>query len=112
MKELGKAARDLSSKLKTFSERINPTPPKQGIADRSAGLQSQVMSAVMGIVRAGVEPINEPARVRYERAKEKLTQFITELNEFFSTEVENYKKKLQESGFSLIKSYQPIEVEK
>ena len=112
MKELGKAARDLSSKLKTFSERINPTPPKQGIADRSAGLQSQVMSAVMGIVRAGVEPINEPARVRYERAKEKLTQFITELNEFFSTEVENYKKKLQESGFTLIKSYQPIEVEK
>jgi len=112
MKELGKATRDLSSKLKTFSERINPTPPKQGIADRSTGLQSQVMSAVMGIVRAGVEPINEPARVRYERAKEKLTQFITELNEFFSTEVENYKKKLQESGFSLIKSYQPIEVEK
>lgn len=112
MKELGQATRALSGKLKEFAERLNPTPPKQGIADRSAGLQSQVMRAVMGIVRAGVEPINEPARVRYERAKKKLTQFISELNEFFSTEVENYKKKLQESGFTLIKSYQPIKIEK
>lgn len=112
MKELMQATRKLEGRLKDFSERLNPTPPKQGIADRSAGLQSQVMRAVMGIVRAGIEPVNEPARVRYEKAKVKLEKFIQELNDFFSTEVTNYQKKLQEAGFSLLKSYQPIEIKK
>jgi len=40
--EIVKAAQELDKKLKAFAEILNPTPPKQGIADRSAGLRSQV----------------------------------------------------------------------
>ncbi|NIM91495.1 MAG: hypothetical protein GTO17_11170 [Candidatus Aminicenantes bacterium] len=111
-KELMKAAKDLEAKLKELSETLNPTPPKQGIADRSAGLSRQVRRAVSMITRAGNEPISQAAKVKYAKVKVKADAFLKKFNEFYKTDVENFKKLLEESGFSLFKPFKPLELEK
>jgi len=109
--DLIKAARELDTKLKEFSETLNPTPPKQGMADRSAGLSGQVNSAVSGISGAGIEPISQAAQVRYEKVKPKVNAFLAKFNDFYQKDVENFKKMLQDSGFSLFGSFTPLKLE-
>ena len=109
--EIVKAARELDKKLKEFAEKLNPTPPKQGIADRSAGLRSQVMRAAMMIMGAGIEPISQAARVKYDKVKPKVEAFIKDFNNFYQTDVANFKKMLKESEFSLFKPFKPLKLE-
>ena len=109
-KELMQAARELAKKLEELAEILNPTPPKQGIADRSAGLRSQIMMAVRGM-RGGHEPISQAARVRYEKAKPKVGDFLQKLNAVYETDVENFKKMLKEADFSLFKPFKAIKIE-
>jgi len=110
-RDLIRAARDLDKKLKELSETLNPTPPKQGIADRSAGLRSQVMQGVMMMMRAGNEPIGQAAKVKYEKSKAKAEAFLKKFNDFYQTDVENFKKLLDESGFSLFKTFKPLKLD-
>ena len=110
-RDLMKAARELESKLNELSEALNPTPPKQGIADRSAGLRMQVMRAVSGITRAGHEPISQAAEVMFEKAKKKAEAFLEKFNSVFQTDVENFKKLLKESDFSLFKPFKPLKLD-
>ncbi|MGQ9673614.1 MAG: VPS10 domain-containing protein [Candidatus Aminicenantales bacterium] len=109
--DLIKSGEALEKKLKEFSETMNPTPPRQGIADRSAGLSSQVMSAVSGITRAGIEPISQAALVKYEKAKARAEDFAAKLNAFFEKDVEEFKKRLQDYGFSLFGPFMPLKIE-
>ena len=110
-RDLMKAARGLEAKLNELSEALNPTPPKQGIADRSAGLRTQVMRAVSGISRAGHEPISQAAEVRYEKVKKQAEAFLEKFNGVFQTDVENFKKLLKEADFSLFKPFKPLNLE-
>jgi photosystem II stability/assembly factor-like uncharacterized protein len=110
-KVLMKAARELEAKLKELSEILNPTPPKQGIADRSASLRGQVMQAVRRITRAGSEPVSQAAEVEYEKVKVKAQAFLKKYNDFYETDVENFKKVLDESGFSLFKPFKPLKLD-
>jgi photosystem II stability/assembly factor-like uncharacterized protein len=110
-KDLMSAARGLEAKLNELSETLNPTPPKQGIADRSASLNSRVMQAVMGMMRAGNEPISQAAKVMYEKAKTQAEAFLEKFNSVFQTDVENFKKLLKESDFSLFKPFKPLKLE-
>jgi len=99
-KEVTKSAKKLDSKLKELAETLNPTPQKQGIADRSAGLRSQVMQAVRGMMGAEYEPISQAAKVKYEKVKVKVDNFLIKFNDVFEIDVENFKKLLAESDFS------------
>jgi photosystem II stability/assembly factor-like uncharacterized protein len=110
-RDLMKAAQALDKKLEELAEALNPTSPKQGIADRSAGLRMQVMMAVRGISGAGYEPITEAARVSYEKAIPKVEEFLKKLNAVYETDVENFKKMLKEADFSLFKPFTPIKIE-
>ena len=109
-KELMKAARDLDKKLEELAEILNPTPRKQGIADRSAGLRMQVMMAARGM-RGGHEPISQAARVRYEKALTKVEEFLKKVNAVYETDVENFKKMVKEANFSLLKPFKAIRIE-
>ena len=109
-KELMKAARDLDKKLEELAEILNPTPRKQGIADRSAGLRMQVMMAARGM-RGGHEPISQAARVRYEKALTKVEEFLKKVNAVYETDVENFKKMVKEANFSLFKPFKAIRIE-
>jgi hypothetical protein len=109
-REIMNAARELDKKLEELAEILNPTPPKQGIADRSAGLRSQVMMAVRGM-RGGHEPINQAAKALYEKAIPKVEAFLQKVNTVYRTDVENFKKILKESDFSLFKPYKEIKIE-
>lgn len=106
-----KAAKELEAKLKEFSEALNPTPPKQGMADRSAGLSAQVRSAVSLITGAGYEPVSQAAEVKYEKVKAKVNEFLAKFNDFFQKDVENFKKLLQEAGFSLFGPFTPLKID-
>ena len=109
-RELMQAARELDKKLEELAEILNPTPPKQGIADRSAGLRSQIMMATRGM-RGGHEPISQAAKVRYEKAKPKVEEFLQKVNAVYETDVENLKKMLKEANFSLFKPFKEIKIE-
>jgi len=109
-REIMKAARELDKKLEELAETLNPTPPKQGIADRSAGLRSQVMMATRGM-RGGHEPISQAARVLYEKAMTKAEAFLQKVNAVYETDVEGFKKKLEEADFSLFKPFKAIKIE-
>ena len=109
--DIRKAAEELEKKLKELTETLSPTPPKQGIADRSAGLQSQVMSAVRGITGAGYEPISQAAQVRYEKVKPKTEEFIARFNDFYQKDVEAFKKLLEDADFSLFAPVQPLKID-
>ena len=110
-RDLAKAATELDEKLKKLSETLNPTPPKQGMADRSAGLRSQVMQAVTMVSGTGIRRIGQPAKVKYEKVKASAEAFLEELNKLYQTDVENFKKMLQESEFSLFKPFRVLKLE-
>jgi len=112
MKDLLKAAGELEKKLNEMSEILDPTPPKQGISDRSAGLNRQVMMAVYGMMSGGNEPVSQASKVRYEKAETKLSEFLVKYNALFQTDVENFKKLVEESGFSLFKEFTPLQLDK
>ncbi|MCK4263967.1 MAG: hypothetical protein KAX27_03405, partial [Candidatus Aminicenantes bacterium] len=86
-------------------------PAKQGIADRSAGLSSQVRQAVR-MMSGGIEPIGQAAKVKYEKVKAKVEAFLEKFNNFYQTDVENFKKFVKESGFTLFISFKPLKLEK
>jgi hypothetical protein len=110
-RKIMQAARELDKKLEELAEILNPTPPKQGIADRSAGLRSQVMMATRSM-RGGHQPISQAARVRYEKAIPKVEAFLQKVNAVYETDVENFKQMLKEADFSLFKPYKEIKIEK
>lgn len=110
-KDLIKAAHELEAKLKELSEILNPTPPKQGINDRSTGLRSQVMQAVFMVSRTGIEPIGQAGKVKYEKVRSKVEAFLEKFNSCYQTDVENFKKLVKESGFSLFKPFKPLKLE-
>jgi len=103
--------RGLERRLTQYAERINPTPAKQGIADRSAGLAGKVRSAAWGMAAGGIYPVSEAAMVRYENARAEMEAFLEKLNTFYADEVEKVKKALLESGFSPFKEYEPLIVQ-
>ena len=109
--EIRKAAEELEKKLKSLSETLNPTPPKQGIADRSSGLQSQVMSAVRAIAGAGYEPVSQAAQVQYDKVKPKVEDFVLKFNEFYRRDLEAFKKLLRESEYSLFAPFVPLKLD-
>ena len=110
-RDLMKTARGLDKKLEDLAETLNPTPPKQGIADRSAGLRMQVMRAVRSITQAGYEPISQAAKVLYEKNVPAVDEFLQKVNSVYETDVENFRKMLKEVDFSLFKPFKPIKIE-
>jgi len=109
--ELAKAGGELEAKLKAMAEELNPTPAKQGISDRSAGLQSQVRQAAGELTRSGLEPAGQAALVKFDKVKARAAAFLEKFNAFFQTEVEGFKKKLQEAGFSPLAPFRPLKIE-
>ena len=109
--DLQKAADDLEKKLKELNETLSPTPAKQGMADRSASLQSQVMGAVRDISGAGTEPVSQAAQVRYDKVRPKVEAFLTRFNEFYEKDVEAFRKQLRESEFSPFAPFTPLKLE-
>jgi tetrahydromethanopterin S-methyltransferase subunit B len=109
--DLQKAADDLEKKLKELTETLNTTPAKQGMADRSASLQSQVTGAVMGISQAGIEPVSQAAQVRYDKVVPKVQEFLARFNDFYEKDVEAFKKLLKEADFSLFGSFTALRIE-
>ncbi|MGB9765411.1 MAG: WD40/YVTN/BNR-like repeat-containing protein [Candidatus Saccharicenans sp.] len=109
--EVMKQVSEVEKKLKELTETLNPTPAKQGMADRSDGLMSQVMMAVGGITSAGYEPITQAAQVKYDQVKVKLGEFFNRVNEFYEKDVAGLNKALQEAGFTILPGYPAVKID-
>jgi photosystem II stability/assembly factor-like uncharacterized protein len=109
--DITKAAEALEKKLKELQETLSPTPAKQGMADRSASLQGQVMSAVMGIASAGIEPVTQAAQVKYDKVVPKVEEFLGKFNDFYEKDVEAFKKDLRDADFSLFGTFTALKIE-
>ena len=109
--ELRKTADVLDKELKELTETLNPTPPRQGMADRSSGLQSQVMSAVRGMVGSGYEPVSQAAQALYDKTKIRAEEFLNKFNDFYQKDLEAFKKLLKEADFSLFGPFRPLKLE-
>jgi photosystem II stability/assembly factor-like uncharacterized protein len=105
-----KASRELEKKLTELAEKINPDTSKiQGISDRSAGLSSQVRRVMFGAMRT-YKPVTQAVKVKYEKLKSKVDEFLKEFNKVFREEVEDFKKVVKDSEFSLFKSFTPLNI--
>lgn len=111
MIEVMKQLNEVDKKLQALNEALNPTPPRQGIADRSAGLMSRVNSAVSGIISARYEPATQAALIKYEKARADLEDFVRQVNEFFEKDISGLNKSLQEAGFTLLPAYPSIKMD-
>jgi len=111
MMEAMKKVGEVEGKLKDLMETLNPTPPRQGMADRSAGLLFQVNSAVSGLMSAGYEPITQSAQVKYDKVKAKLGGYLNRVNDFYQKDVVELNKVLQEAGFTLLTSFPQIKLD-
>jgi photosystem II stability/assembly factor-like uncharacterized protein len=109
--DIRKAMGDLEKKLKELTETLSPTPSRQGMADRSSGLQSQVMSAVRGFGSAGYEPVSQAAQVQYDKAKARTAEFLNTYNDFYAKDVEAFKKLLKDADFSLFGPFMPLKID-
>lgn len=105
-----KACRELDKKLQELAEKITPEPKKQGISDRSEGLNRQVRMVQYGFSRSYL-PATQAVKVKYEKMKVEVNTFLKELNAFYETEVAGFEKTVKESGFSLFKPFKPIKIE-
>jgi hypothetical protein len=109
--QLMKAGRELEDKLKKLAEQISPdTSEIQGISDRSEGLSRQVRSIMFGAGNS-YTPVLQAVTVKYEKIKIQVHAFLKEFNAFYEKDVEAFKKVVTESGFSLFKTFKPIEIE-
>jgi hypothetical protein len=69
------------------------------------------MRAVFGIAGAGVEPVSQAAQVSYDRVKPKAEEFLNKVNAFYQKDVEDFKKVLQDAGFTLFSPVAPLKIE-
>lgn len=65
----------------------------------------------MGMSRAGIHPISQAAHVKYEKVKVEVEGFLAELNTFYEVDLDEFKKTVEESGFSLFKAFKPLKLE-
>jgi seryl-tRNA synthetase len=109
--DIQKAADGLEKKRLELAETLSPTPKKQGMSDRSASLQSRVMSAVMGVAGAGIEPVSQAAQARYDKVVPLVREFLAKVNAFYEKDVEGFKTLLKEADYSLFGPLTPFKID-
>lgn len=105
--KLMKQAKELGDKLKALGEKLQPTPKKQGIADRSASLRMKMFRLSRNLTDQ-FEPLSQATKVSLEKTKKIIEGFIKEYNEVFTTDVGAFKKAVKESGLTLFKPFKPL----
>ncbi|MCP5052847.1 MAG: hypothetical protein GY940_37105 [bacterium] len=109
-KDILKKATELEKKLKEFSGKLFGNRDQKGISDRSARLTSKISSAYR-MVSDSIAPVSQAAKVKFGKVRAKLEQRLKEANTFFETDVENFKKELEKSGFSIFKPFEAVKLE-
>lgn len=109
LKELDKKAKGLDLKLRDFQYKIVQNPDIQGIYD-TEDIVTYKINSVLRSVSNSYEPLTQATTVRYEKVKILVKEFLEKINQFFKSDVEEFKKQVEQSGFSLFESYQPVKI--
>jgi photosystem II stability/assembly factor-like uncharacterized protein len=110
-KKLNEQAKGLQKKLKKLANILNPENKKQGIADRTVSLRSQLFR-LYRTIGDEFSPVTQSSEVGFKKMKVKVETFIKDYNKVFSTDVEVFKKAVKESGLSFFKTFEPLSLTK
>ena len=106
-----KTSAELEKKLAALSEKISPDTSKiQGISDRSAGLSSQVRMLGYAGGRSHL-PLTQAVKVKFKKVRAEVVKFMEEFNKFYAEDVAGFRSLVEESGFSLFKKFEPLNLE-
>jgi hypothetical protein len=109
IKALNKKAKELDSKLIKFKYRIVRNPEIQGIYDTD-DIVTYKINSVMRSFSGSYEPPTQAATVQYKKVKVQVKEFLDKINTFFQTEVDAFKKQVEQSDFSLFEPFNPVEI--
>jgi len=110
-KEILEKAKVIKKKIKELTEIVRPDRNRQGIYDWSAPLSSKIFM-LYGSVSNEFEPLNQATQVQMEKIKKLVTSFLAEYNRFFQTDYNDFKKLVTQSGFSIFKPFNPLNLDK
>jgi len=109
LKEISKKAKELDSKLKEFQYKIVRNPEIQGIYDTD-DIVTYKINSVLRTISGSYEPLTQATTVKYKKVATLVKEFLEKINQFFQTEVEVFKKQVEQSGFSLFDEFDPIKI--
>ncbi len=109
-KALLEKAKSLDEKLAALSDKIRQDSNRQGIFDWSDSLMGKIFTLNSLFIDA-LEPVTQAAEVGFSKTKALVNAFLEEYNKLFQTEVEDFKKQVTASGFSLFKPFTPLSLE-
>ena len=97
----------MENKLKKFQYKIVRNPDIQGIYD-TEDIVTYKINSVLRSFSDSYEPPTQATAVQYEKVKTLVKEFLEKINQLFQTEVEAFKKQVEQSGFSLFESFKPV----
>jgi photosystem II stability/assembly factor-like uncharacterized protein len=109
-KEMSKKCKALEKKLKEFSDKLFFSRDRKGIPDYSQILMMDIY--MMRYMSGDAIEVTQGAEVKFKKVKAKVEKCLKEANTLFKTDVENFKKDVQKSGFTLFKPFEPFSLEK
>lgn len=104
---LMKKSGELETKLKTLAETLFPDRSVQGIADRSASLSSKIFS-LRRLVSSAIGPLTQAAEVKHGKVKALVNDFLNEYNTLYETDVEDFKKLVNDLKIGFFTPFEPL----
>jgi hypothetical protein len=106
---LKKPAEELGQKLNALSKKIEPEKDKQGLNDFEDVLSPKV-NDLLGSVTSTYGAPTQGSKVKYDRLKKVVGNLVRDFNETYEKEVARFQKRVQESGFTIFKSVEKLEM--
>lgn len=107
--DLKKSGDELQKKLTVFERKIEPDNDRQGFDD----FEDVIMPEINGLLYAVTSNYGAPVegnRIKYDKIRKRMDALTKEFNELYEKETAAYQKKVQDSGFSIFKTAEKIEV--
>ena len=107
--ELKKACDEIRKKLTAFEQRIDPDKDRQGFNDFEEVIAPQINELLGAVVSTYGAPV-QGNRVKFDKIKKRVAQLVTDFNGLYEKDVAAFRKKVQDSGFSVFKTAEKVEL--
>ena len=108
-RELKRSAQDLQKTLEGITHQIDKEPEKQGFNDFGDLLNNSIQALLSGITSTYDAP-TQASKVKYEKLRLAVQKLISEYTAVSEKNVSEFRKKVQESGFSIFKDNSKVEL--
>ncbi len=106
---LRKSAEEVDKKLAAIHKKIEPEKNKQGLSDFEDVLSTKIRD-LLGAVTSTYGAPTQGSRVKYDKLRKSVETLVKEFNETYEKDVARFQKKVQESGFTMFKPVERLEL--